>query len=98
MTPRCFRGVRNNTHRTEAIAPSAMLTAPDSSSSSSTDEQRIDWPWWKQRLARALEKLNRDVFSPRPVARAFSFNKALAKRCFHQGQSILCSSVEEDEE
>ncbi|HKA08793.1 MAG TPA: HD domain-containing phosphohydrolase [Gemmataceae bacterium] len=28
----------------------------------------------------------------------FSFSKALAKRCFHQGQSILCSSVEEDEE
>jgi putative nucleotidyltransferase with HDIG domain len=28
----------------------------------------------------------------------FSFSKALAKRCFNQGQSILCSSVEEDEE
>jgi putative nucleotidyltransferase with HDIG domain len=28
----------------------------------------------------------------------FSFSKALAKRCFSQGQSILCSSVEEDEE
>jgi putative nucleotidyltransferase with HDIG domain len=28
----------------------------------------------------------------------FNFSKALAKRCFNQGQSILCSSVEEDEE
>jgi HD-GYP domain-containing protein (c-di-GMP phosphodiesterase class II) len=28
----------------------------------------------------------------------FNFSKALAKRCFSQGQSILCSSVEEDEE
>lgn len=28
----------------------------------------------------------------------FNFSKALAKRCFGQGQSILCSSVEEDEE
>jgi putative nucleotidyltransferase with HDIG domain len=28
----------------------------------------------------------------------FNFSKALAKRCFHQGQSILCSSVEDDEE
>jgi HD-GYP domain-containing protein (c-di-GMP phosphodiesterase class II) len=31
-------------------------------------------------------------------ASRFNFSKALAKRCFHQGQSILCSSVEEDEE
>jgi putative nucleotidyltransferase with HDIG domain len=28
----------------------------------------------------------------------FNFSKALAKRCFSQMQSILCSSVEEDEE
>jgi putative nucleotidyltransferase with HDIG domain len=28
----------------------------------------------------------------------FNFSKALAKRCFHGGQSILCSSVEDDEE
>ncbi|HEX3149863.1 MAG TPA: HD domain-containing phosphohydrolase [Gemmataceae bacterium] len=28
----------------------------------------------------------------------FHFSKALAKRCFSQGKSILCSSVEEDEE
>ncbi|HKB04929.1 MAG TPA: FHA domain-containing protein, partial [Gemmataceae bacterium] len=28
----------------------------------------------------------------------FNFSKALAKRCFTQGQSILCSSVEDDEE
>lgn len=28
----------------------------------------------------------------------FNFSKALAKRCFAKGQSILCSSVEEDEE
>ena len=28
----------------------------------------------------------------------FNFSKALANRCFNQGQSILCSSVEEDEE
>jgi putative nucleotidyltransferase with HDIG domain len=28
----------------------------------------------------------------------FNFSKALAKRCFSQGKSILCSSVEEDEE
>src|SRR5262245_54778246 len=28
----------------------------------------------------------------------FNFSKALAKRCFSQAQSILCSSVEEDEE
>jgi len=31
-------------------------------------------------------------------ASRFNFSKALAKRCFNQGQSILCSSVEEDEE
>jgi HD-GYP domain-containing protein (c-di-GMP phosphodiesterase class II) len=31
-------------------------------------------------------------------ASRFNFSKALAKRCFQQGQSILCSSVEEDEE
>lgn len=31
-------------------------------------------------------------------ASRFSFSKALAKRCFSKGQSILCSSVEEDEE
>jgi HD-GYP domain-containing protein (c-di-GMP phosphodiesterase class II) len=28
----------------------------------------------------------------------FNFSKALARRCFTQGQSILCSSVEDDEE
>jgi putative nucleotidyltransferase with HDIG domain len=28
----------------------------------------------------------------------FNFSKALAKRCFSQGQSILCCSVEDDEE